>query len=180
MVHMSEEGGTTDFKEPDCGGSVEENMKAKQPLEVNEGSSTSEGSTTKIRSFVEGSPIVPTATAQTVPFIGTELAFTNAAVVAFINVAMRLEFHPRPALPVPLPVSLPHKACATSCINVRGCCESNSAGVKMDLRVLDIDLASVPGNEARGRMKISSVACDGFSDAGRTSTGPETETMDSV
>lgn len=52
--------------------------------------------------------------------------------------------------------------------------------MKIALSAFDIDLESVPGNEASGRINTSRVACEGFSEAGRTSIGPETDTMHSV
>lgn len=155
-------------------------MKAKHPLAESIGNSASEGSTTNVRSSEEGSLNTPTAIAQTIPFIGIEPVFSRAAAVALIRVAIRLAFHPRPTLPVPPPVSLPHNACPTICTSVLGCRESSKTGVKIALSAFDIDLESVPGNEASGRINTSRVACEGFSEAGRTSIGPETDTMHSV
>lgn len=50
----------------------------------------------------------------------------------------------------------------------------------MDLRVVASARESVPGAEARGRMWISSVACEGSSWLGLTSMGPESEAKDWV
>ena len=113
FVHISEETGVSSLDFESGGERVEEYMKAKQPLAESEGNSASEGSTMKVRPSEEGPLMTPTATAQTTPRIGTEPALSKAAVVALINVAIRLAFHPRPTLPVPAPVSLPHKACPT-------------------------------------------------------------------
>ena len=50
----------------------------------------------------------------------------------------------------------------------------------MDFRVVASAFASVPGSAARGRIWMSSVACEGFSCAGLTSMGPEIDARDVV
>lgn len=149
-------------------------MKTKQPPPFRDASSASDGSRAmRYDPELLGSGTRPTETAQTTPFMGTEPAFMSAALHALTRLATRLAFHPRPVLPSPLPESLPHSACPTIWTRVRGLCESRREGLRTALSVAASALESVPGTEARGRMWISRVACEGDSRFGRISMGPD-------
>ena len=50
----------------------------------------------------------------------------------------------------------------------------------MDFKVAASALESVPGRDARGRICTSNVACDGDSEFGLTSMGPEREASEQV